>query len=152
MLILVASVVAIAAIQERWRLGVNVTDSLPGQVFLIDAGRRDGPFVRGEVVAFRFDGSRWGYPADAVWAKRVAGLPGERVAVVGGVVFVAGARVAVLDPGVLARGGVKPLPAGAVPPGMLFVLGASADSFDSRYAEFGFLPEEDVLGVLRTLW
>lgn len=152
MLILVASVVAIAASQDRWRLGINITASLPGAVFLIDAGRRGGPFARGEVVAFRFDGSRWGYPADAVWAKRVAGLPGDEVAVVGGAVFVAGERAAAVDAGVLARGGVRPLAAGAVPPGRLFVLGASSDSFDSRYAEFGFLPEEEVLGVLRTLW
>lgn len=152
LLILVASLAALAASQDRYRLGLNLTGSLPGSVFLIDAARREGPFERGEIVAFQFDGSRWGYPAAGVWAKRVAGLPGEEVDVTGEDVLVAGRTAARLDAGVLERGGVRPLDAATVPAGELFVLGDSSDSFDSRYAEFGFLPQEEVLGVLRMLW
>lgn len=152
LLILVASLVALGASQDRYRLGLNLTGSLPGSVFLIDAARREGPFERGEIVAFQFDGSRWGYPATGIWAKRVAGLPGEEVDVTGQAVLVAGRTAARLDAGVLERGGVRPLDAATVPAGELFVLGDSSDSFDSRYAEFGFLPQEEVLGVLRMLW
>jgi conjugal transfer pilin signal peptidase TrbI len=37
-----------------------------------------------------------------------------------------------------------------VPPGHLWMTGATADSFDSRY--WGFLPERQVIGRAYTLW
>ena len=37
-----------------------------------------------------------------------------------------------------------------VPPGHLWMMGATADSFDSRY--WGFLPERQVIGRAYVLW
>ena len=37
-----------------------------------------------------------------------------------------------------------------VPPGHLWMMGATADSFDSRY--WGFLPEQRVIGRAYALW
>lgn len=135
--------------QDRFRIAVNSSGSMDGRVFLLDS-EGPSPVRRGEVVVFAFDGGRWGFP-DELWAKRVVGLPGDAIEVVGDGVFVAGSRVATLSPGPMERGNVSPVRAREVPPGSVFVVGSSPDSLDSRYLEFGFPGIDGLLGTATRL-
>lgn len=151
LLIVVAMIVAAVSMQGRYKVAVNRTASMDGRLFVVDgAGVSEGDLL-GAVVAFRFDGSRWGYPDDALWAKRVAGLPGDAIEVRGADVWVAGRKVAALSEGVMGRGGVSPVGASAVPAGSVFVVGGNEDSLDSRYAEFGFPRIDELAGTASAL-
>jgi signal peptidase I len=109
------------------------------------------PLRRGEVIAFKTDSipDRGG----AVWTFRVVGLPGDRLQLREGTLYVNDAPAPMTNrKGVIAyssrpvhthlRPEHEPL---AVPEGAYFVLGDNSErSFDSRF--WGFLPRQDVLG------
>lgn len=64
--------------------------SLPPFINLPDSGRFLGTLpLRGDVVVFRWPGDR-----SQIWVKRVIGLPGDRVQVIGATVFVNGRALA----------------------------------------------------------
>lgn len=116
-----------------------------GEVVVINtmAYRLHGP-SRGDIIAFRHDG-----PAPETFIKRVIGLPGDRVAIVRGGVFVNGAALS--EPYVRYPDG-RTFPQVTVPPGRLYVLGDNrADSDDSRF--WGFVDTQSVLGkALFGIW
>jgi signal peptidase I len=129
--------------------------SLPVTLVLPETGRVFGALPeRGDVVVFRYPGDR-----SNVWVKRVIGLPGERVALRHGRVFINGAPVGLrpdgsgTTEGAAAQRLIETLPGGRehpifktdaanpfddmapieVPSGYLFVLGDNRDhSADSR--------------------
>ena len=79
-------------------------------------------------------------------------MPGDRVSVGPETVRINGARV---GEGLALAGTLKRPPGDflrddVVPPGHLWVMGATADSFDSRY--WGFLHEQQVIGRAYALW
>jgi signal peptidase I len=99
---------------------------------------------RGEVVAFRHDEQ-----THDVFIKRIVGLPGDRVRIDRGTVFVNGVELAepyvrYADP--------RSFPEIAVPAGSVYVLGDNrADSDDSRF--FGTVPFERILGrAIAGIW
>jgi conjugal transfer pilin signal peptidase TrbI len=124
----------------------------PHRWFLID--RHDRIVRRGSLIAFAALGSQMGpwFRDGQVIVKRAAGVPGDRVAVGRDSVRVNGVEV---GKG-LALAGTLKHPAAAfvrsddVPVGHLWVMGATADSFDSRY--WGFLPAARVIGRAYVLW
>ena len=97
------------------------------------------PLQRGDVVVFR-------YPLDPRqdFIKRIVGLPGDRVAVWNGIVYINGERLS--EPYVPA--GFRDhsyFPESRVPPGDYFVLGDHRNSSnDSR--TWGWLPANDIFG------
>lgn len=103
--------------------------------------------ARGDVIAFRhstdpgMDGS--------IYIKRVIGLPGDRVVVDRGNVYINGKR---LDEAYVAFHDDRSYPAVVVPKGALYVLGDNrADSQDSRI--FGCIPEQSIIGrALAGIW
>lgn len=99
---------------------------------------------RGDIIAFHHDA-----PAPEIFIKRVIGLPGDRVAVDRGRVFVNG--VALREPYVRFADD-RSFGAVTVPPGSLYVLGDNrANSDDSRF--WGFVPQSAVLGhALLGIW
>jgi signal peptidase I len=116
-----------------------------GEIVLINTlAYRFGPVRRGDVVAFRHDA-----PTAETYIKRIAGLPGERVEVREGVVFVDGRELA--EPYVQFRD-KRSAPVVAVPPRAYYVLGDNrADSDDSR--NWGVLRDTDVVGkALVGIW
>lgn len=145
-MVLVLLAVLPPALAGRFLIAVNISESVEPKLFIVPTGRQ-ARLERGKFVAFRHDGSAWGLPADALWVKKVAGLPGDEIRVDGVLgVHVAGRRVGALSTGSMRRGGLTANEHGRVPPGALFVVGGHSDSLDSRYAQFGFLLIENVVG------
>lgn len=116
-----------------------------GEIVLINtiAYRMQAP-ARGDIIAFHHDG-----PTPETYIKRVIGLPGDRVRIDRGTVYVNGAP---LDEPYVRYPDGRSFPAVTVPPGALYVLGDNrADSDDSRF--WGFVPENMVLGkALAGIW
>jgi conjugal transfer pilin signal peptidase TrbI len=146
---LVSALVAAAelALAGRWRISWDpqVTKCLPGlHLAIVDLADRS--VAHGAIVAFRAEPEQAPFPPGALIGKVVLGLPGDRVAVtpdqttVNGVVVGFGLRLAGFahrSPAALARTLV-------VPRGTVWVMGATADSYDSRY--WGPLPLWQVVG------
>lgn len=93
--------------------------------------------ARGDIIAFHHDA-----PTPETYIKRVIGLPGDRVRIDRGTVFVNGSQ---LDESYVRYADGRSFPEVTVPAGALYVLGDNrADSDDSRF--WGFVPEDAVLG------
>lgn len=114
----------------------------PGQYVLIDKlSPRWSDYGRGDIIVFwPPEGSR-----DVPFIKRVIGLPGDRVEIRDGSVFVNGTQLA--EPYVFG-GPTEAAAAGdtvVVPPDSYFALGDHrSDSTDSR--SFGFVKKADIIG------
>ncbi len=138
---------------ERFHIGYDDQNHQclpPYRWFLID--RHDRDITQGEIIAFAALGLRPYFRDGQIIIKRAAGVPGDRVQVSPDTVRVNGARV---GEGIALANTLKRLPEDflrddTVPPGHLWVMGATADSFDSRY--WGFLPEARVIGRAYALW
>ncbi len=109
-----------------------------GEVVLINtiAYRMHAP-ARGDIIAFHHDGA-----TPETYIKRVIGLPGDRVRIDRGAVYVNGAA---LDEQYVRYPDRRSFAQVTVPAGELYVLGDNrADSDDSRF--WGFVQESAVLG------
>jgi conjugal transfer pilin signal peptidase TrbI len=142
-------------VAARFRLGYDdqAHQCLPPyRWFLID--RADRTPRRGTLIAFAARGRQMGpYFRDGqIIVKRVAGIAGDRVEV--GPEHVRVNDLPVGDGLALARTLKRPpsafLREEPVPAGHLWVMGATADSFDSRY--WGFLAEGQVIGRAYAIW
>lgn len=109
-----------------------------GEFVLINtAAYRIGTVERGDIIAFMHD-----RPAPSVYLKRVVGLPGERVEIRRGVVFVDGRELA--EPYVRYRDDRSTDPV-TVTPGNYYVLGDNrSNSDDSR--DWGLVPRDEIIG------
>jgi signal peptidase I len=117
----------------------------PGEYVLIDTiAYRLAPPKRGEIVAFRRDGD-----ARGLFIKRVIGLPGDRVRVERGTVYLNGAALS--EPYVRYDDG-RSFPEITVPPGSVYVLGDNrAISEDSRV--FGPIADDHLMGrAVAAIW
>lgn len=95
------------------------------------------PPQRGDIIAFHHD-----TPAPEIFIKRVVGMPGDRVRIDRGKVFVNGK---LLSEPYVRYGDTRSFPETIVPRSALYVLGDNRiDSNDSRF--WGFVPESEVLG------
>ncbi len=116
-----------------------------GELVIINTlAYRVGAPHRGDIVAFRHDGI-----TPATYIKRVIGLPGERIRIDRGAVYVNGARLA--EPYVQ-FGDDRSAPEITVPPDSVYVLGDNrAVSEDSRV--FGPVPKGELMGqALAGVW
>jgi signal peptidase I len=92
---------------------------------------------RGDIVAFRHDDA-----ARALFIKRVIGLPGDRIDIDRGSVFINGVKLA--EPYVRYADD-RSFPETIVPPGSVYVMGDNrADSEDSRF--FGPVNDDRLIG------
>jgi signal peptidase I len=109
-----------------------------GEIVLINTlSYRFGSAHRGEIIAFRHDGV-----TREVFIKRVIGLPGDRVRIDRGTVYVNG--TALSEPYVQFADS-RSFPEVTVPDKSLYVLGDNrVASDDSRF--WGFVRDEDVMG------
>ena len=116
-----------------------------GEYVLINTvAYRIGRPSRGDIVAFRHERS-----APSVYLKRVIGLPGDKVTVIRGDVFVNGVRLQEPYVRFPDRRSFKTV---SVPAGTLYVLGDNrANSDDSRF--WGFVDQAQVVGrAIAGIW
>ncbi len=111
---------------------------LSGEYVLINTfAYRLGQPRRGEIVAFRHEGD-----ARAIFIKRVVGLPGDRVRIVRGQVFLNGSR---LDEPYVRHADDHSFAETTVPTASVYVLGDNrAESEDSRF--FGPVSDDRLIG------
>jgi len=142
-----------AYLAGRFHIGYDDQDRQclpPHRWFLID--RQDRDITQGETIAFTALGLGPYFRDGQIIIKRAAGVPGDRVQVDLETVRINGAKVGegLALANTLNRPPEDFLRDDVVPPGHLWVMGATADSFDSRY--WGFLPVGQVIGRGYALW
>jgi signal peptidase I len=127
-------------------LGLSMAPHIAsGEYVLVNTfAYRFGTPHRGDIVAFRHDDG-----THELFIKRVAALPGERIRIDHGVVYLNG--TALPEPYVRYADG-RSFPEVVVPPGAVFVLGDNrADSEDSRF--FGPVSDDRLIGrALAGVW
>jgi len=140
----------------RPRLVWNASASAPIGLYRVEPpthlARGDMVIARAPVDVRALAAARHYLPANVPLVKRIAGLPGDRVCAIGGVVTINAQTVAHRRARDRAR---RPLPwwtgCRRLAPDMVFLLMARVpDSFDGRY--FGPTPKVDVIGKARLLW
>lgn len=143
--------VAVAGIwfHQNYRLGINLSDSLPHKVFLVSFNGQ--PSQRGEYVAFRWGRDSF-YDRSWMFVKRIEGTAGQKITVAGRHVYIDGKFVGTAKP--TSRGGVPlhPIAAGTIPEGAFFVSAPNKDSLDSRYAITGLIDKNRVIGTAYALF
>lgn len=152
-------VLALYAVAQHF-LFVNLTPSLPYRLVWLEYGAQP---ARGDLVVYRYAGTPlpgYGYLDGVRFFKRVAGLPGDVIAVRDRVVTVAAGaddsrseiEIGYAKPHTASGVALEPIAAGTIPAGHLFAQSDSPDSFDSRYASSGLVPIERVIGVAHVIF
>jgi conjugal transfer pilin signal peptidase TrbI len=143
----------LAALASVWfathyTLGLNVTESLPGRLYLIDRGEKP---KRGDYVAFRWNGGG-PYPAGSTFIKVLAGVPGDEVTQLDGNYYINCYPVGRAKR--LSRQGItlEPGPTGTLPQGAYYVRAPHPDSLDSRYALTGWVTQAQIIGRAHVLF
>ena len=117
------------------------------------------PIRRGDIVSIH--GHKPQYVGDKPFAKRVMGLPGDKITQSKGKLKIETKNTAsqitfsttlpLLDKTKEGKP-LTPLSVIIVPPGYVFVVGDHARSFDSRYEEFGLVSKDKIWGKALFAW
>ena len=142
-----AAAAAVAAFDAHYAVGLNVTDSMPGRLFLIERGRMP---ERGQYVAFRWQGGG-PYARGTIFVKALAGVPGDTVSRHGLLYRVNGMAVGVAKPAGRRGEPLQPGPVGTLPPDRFFVSAPHPDSLDSRYEMTGWIERCHISGRARAI-
>lgn len=130
-----------AALHQSTDLTINMSESLKGKVFLIIKSK-GAPIKlkRGDYVTFYHP---W---APGLLIKQVRGIKGDRITHNHNKAFINEQMIGPIYQISRDQRKLTPGPQGVVPEGAYFVAGEHPRSFDSRYAEVGFLGEERIYG------
>jgi Type IV secretory pathway, protease TraF len=139
--------VALAAFGRHFIISINVSDSLPGTVFLVQKGANP---TKGDLAAFRYAGGG-PYQRGVLFLKRMVGMPGSTVNANdagGGYTnfFVDGQFVGRSKPKARTGERLLPGPSGVIPPGHYYMAAPNPDSLDSRYALMGWVSDAQIVG------
>lgn len=138
----------------RWivpdhRVVFSFTDSLPAHVWLVHLGQKP---VRGDTIAFRIPKNRFYPHRYGGFLKIARGVAGDQVTREGRDFWIDGVFVGTAKQHSLRGLPLDPGPTGVLPPGHYFVWTPDVDSFDSRYADIGWISQDRVVGVARPLF
>lgn len=136
------SMAALLAFGRAYLVALNLTESLPGTIFLIE---KDVMPERGELVAFRWEPD-WPYPRGCIFVKKLVGLPGSVVSAKGRVFFVDGDPVGRAKERARTGEALDIGPTGSIPDGHYYVAGIHPDSLDSRYRLTGWIGRNQIVG------
>lgn len=132
----------IVAAKPWLRLAYNSSDSLPGVLYLIAVGQTP---TRGQLIAFYPPRNRF-YREGMFFVKQVRGVAGDVVTRRERDFFLNGQPLAQAKAQSLKGLPLQPGPVGVLPDGFYWVWTPHPDSFDSRYADVGWIPPDRVLG------
>lgn len=139
--------VAIIAFSRYFILTINVSDSLPGKVFLVQKGSKP---QRGELAAFRYGGGG-PYEQGVLFLKRALGTQGSQVVARDSgegfrEYFVDGQSVGRAKPFSKTGMPLQAGPTGTIPFGHYYMMAPNPDSLDSRYSLVGWVSESQLVG------
>jgi conjugal transfer pilin signal peptidase TrbI len=142
-LVYIALVLSYAVFSAHYEFSINVSESLPGTLYLVEKGTMP---TRNEYVAFYYPGD-FIYPKGTHFLKRVAGIEGDVVTSQNQHYFVnnkeVGFAMTVTSAG-------KPIQAndfaGVIPAGHFYVRGDHPLSLDSRYKAVGLVSARMIIG------
>ena len=141
--LLLLTVICTAMVAARYRLYINVSDSMPGWLYLVQLR---GPVPsRGALIAFQAPPTPF-YPADAVFLKYVAGLPGDQVAIRGRRWHLNQQYLGRIKTHARSGAPLQAGPQGELPAAHYAVWSPEEDSYDSRYQDIGWIAHERVIG------
>lgn len=134
--------------RERHALLINASTSLPNWAFVVERGKTPR---RGDLVFFMPRAStlleRHFGTEPRPFGKIVHGIAGDTVERRGAEFLVNDYPVARAKPRTRRGEPLTPGPTGVIPAGCLFVATPHPDSFDSRYAEIGWVCGAQIIGV-----
>lgn len=141
--------IALVLFTSRYQLALNMTESLPGTVFLID--KKDREVSRGRYVAFTWQGAA-PIPDGITVIKRVAGVEGDQLTVTDRNVFINGHKVGIAKTHSRTGDPLVAISDAIIPFGYFYASADHPDSFDSRYAKPGLIPTSAVKGRAILIW
>ena len=142
MLFLFLGVIGLVA-SQRWFLYTwNLTESLPGHVYVIQKG---APVKRGDIIGFYWHGGAT-YPKGEIFLKLVRGVPGDGITVKGREVYVNNTLIGHAKDKSKAGIPLEVTHKLEVGQDELFVATPHRDSFDSRYEMVGNIKQSEVIG------
>lgn len=132
------------AFSSHYRLAVNVTESLPGHLYLI---KRDAAssYAQGTLIAFRWMGDR-PIPQGTTVVKEIAGVAGDTISHREHEVFINGQTISRLKSHSKAGTPLVPGPTGVISENHYYVHAPHPDSLDSRYAKCGLVHASQIIG------
>ena len=133
---------ALLAFGRFYLVALNLTESLPGTIFLIEKNVMP---ERGELVAFRWEPD-WPYPHGSIFVKKLIGLPGSTITAKGRDFFVDGEPVGHAKERARTGEALDIGPTGHIPDECYYVAGIHPDSLDSRYRLTGWISRNQIIG------
>lgn len=130
------------AFGRSYFVALNLTESLPGTIFLVE---KDVMPQRFELMAFRWE-PNWPYPHGCIFVKKLIGLPGSIVTAEGRNFFVDGNPVGHAKERAKSGESLEIGPVGIIPPRHYYVAGTHPDSLDSRYLLTGWIEQNQIVG------
>jgi len=135
-------VAAYLAFGRAYLIAFNLTESLPGTLFLIQKGTLPN---RGDLVAFRWE-AHWPYPQGSLFVKRLIGMPGSIVSARDRDFFVDGDPVGRAKERARTGEALEIGAVGMIPEAHYYVAGEHPDSLDSRYRLTGWVARQQIVG------
>ena len=135
-------VAAHLAFGRTYLIAFNLTESLPGTLFLI---QKDTLPNRGDLVAFRWQ-ANWPYPQGSLFVKRLIGVPGSIVSANGRDFLVDGHPVGRAKDRARTGEALDIGSVGTIPEAHYYVAGEHPDSLDSRYRLTGWVARQQIVG------
>lgn len=139
--------VGMVAAYPTYQVHINVTDSLPGFVYLL---KQTNDVMCGDTVIFKLP-NNVPYYAEKHLLKHIAGCPGDLVNVRNRDVYVNNQFAGTAK--IRSRSG-NPLTViedGTIPNGFYYVWSPNSDSYDSRYREMGLVSEKLFVGKAKRI-
>jgi conjugal transfer pilin signal peptidase TrbI len=139
---------AYLAFGRAYLIAFNLTESLPGTLFLIE---RDTLPNRGDLVAFRWQ-ANWPYPQGSLFVKRLIGMPGSIVSARDRDFFVDGDPVGRAKERARTGEALEIGAVGMIPEAHYYVAGEHPDSLDSRYRLTGWVARQQIVGTAHRIF
>jgi len=141
-------VVGCLAFGRSYAISFNVSNSLPGTLYLLKKEPSIKPEL-GETIAFLYEGGAF-YKKGAVFVKIVKGMPGDTVTSIQKEIyhdyFVGGVFVGRSKPYSQTGIPIKRAPVGIIPEDHYYVTATHPDSLDSRYELVGWVRRDQIIG------